>query len=963
MSTYTDSEDDHNDRPNKKRRIVEYSHPTPRQIVLEELDLEIALRERLLSTVQSRLTWALVLQQQTVSALNTSGENESVFRDAALDALTAIERPCDPLFTRDIRPPKPRLPVPTKIHSNPSYSIPNGRATTMTTRTRGAPRPVRPPPKKLLFLRNNTTDPPQVVKLACADCSRTDFSSLQGLLNHCRLRHQRDYGSHDECVQSCAILVEKEEEQVWVIANGIEVAGISLPGLRRLFEIAVGGGQSVLPLPLPSARKEVTPKVEETTPSTPSTKDEVPTDFTEAPTTNTNSSSTLLTRTLGLHEDSPALAHFLGKEPKKRCITAHHENEVVDIFAGVTKPARKSKRDSWRMTFAQRSKAASFVDDVHIQDLTLDEGLKAVSNDHDIRQEHASGTVTPNAIQGSGSRFHIIARVTVEDRSVYIPPSKRHETKQNITHKWRLTIGSPSYSIPLNNILEKVTITCLTDPPPSCLVNPLTLEGPPFVVTSTTDRPFLASLTFSWAGNTRLNPPTTIEHWVELDPLHLSTPVAGDEQVFDVELDRNTEFLPIRPDAREVNWDVDDNTEVPIPTSSGAQETQEDGSKVSRKNEEVSDCTLHLKALLHHVPMTAKDLKGRTFTQRQLPYLLVSSPAHFRNLVHGRRKAIEWGRARALRDAYDQSQVTEEKISLSIADVYRWLEEHGQFLRDPNEKTHVKQEQPISEKTELKSSAPSLDAEGYCRYCGLHYQLHPNSTESFIPARCHGTKVKEEPIPAVIPIPTKPAVDAPCLVFNGNSIQLPSLDVKKILLLSQETRPSSEDQANQKSSMSPLISQHSMLTDANKNALLAVTDPKLTISIREILARSQPYCGGKFQIDRSEVVVMMDQENVNNDKSREMTLARLDKSKKEVEDELVPFALLGLLTKSMAKLLIQGGMDASRRDETSFRALATGRPKGGRAIFKEGPRRLLTPSHVVRGLLWGESSAAGISEE
>ena len=31
----------------------------------------------------------------------------------------------------------------------------------------------------------------------------------------------------------------------------------------------------------------------------------------------------------------------------------------------------------------------------------------------------------------------------------------------------------------------------------------------------------------------------------QLDPVHLSSAVVGDEQFFDVELDRNTDFLPI----------------------------------------------------------------------------------------------------------------------------------------------------------------------------------------------------------------------------------------------------------------------------------------------------------------------------------------------------------------------------------------------------------------------------------
>ncbi len=33
-----------------------------------------------------------------------------------------------------------------------------------------------------------------------------------------------------------------------------------------------------------------------------------------------------------------------------------------------------------------------------------------------------------------------------------------------------------------------------------------------------------------------------------------SSAVLGDEQVFDVELDRHTELLPVREDAREVSW-------------------------------------------------------------------------------------------------------------------------------------------------------------------------------------------------------------------------------------------------------------------------------------------------------------------------------------------------------------------------------------------------------------------------
>lgn len=88
-------------------------------------------------------------------------------------------------------------------------------------------------------------------------------------------------------------------------------------------------------------------------------------------------------------------------------------------------------------------------------------------------------------------------------------------------------------------------MTCITDPPPSSFATPLSTNDPPFVVSGTTDKPFLAKVKLSWAGNQ--NPPMEIEHWVELDPYHTAVnPVLGDEQILDVELDRHTELLPIR---------------------------------------------------------------------------------------------------------------------------------------------------------------------------------------------------------------------------------------------------------------------------------------------------------------------------------------------------------------------------------------------------------------------------------
>ena len=43
--------------------------PTLQQIALEEIDLEISIRQRIADTIQSRLTWALLLQESVQKSL------------------------------------------------------------------------------------------------------------------------------------------------------------------------------------------------------------------------------------------------------------------------------------------------------------------------------------------------------------------------------------------------------------------------------------------------------------------------------------------------------------------------------------------------------------------------------------------------------------------------------------------------------------------------------------------------------------------------------------------------------------------------------------------------------------------------------------------------------------------------------------------------------------------------------
>jgi len=53
------------------------------------------------------------------------------------------------------------------------------------------------------------------------------------------------------------------------------------------------------------------------------------------------------------------------------------------------------------------------------------------------------------------------------------------------------------------------------------------------------------------------NHPFEVDHWVELDQVKSSRVLLGEEQVFDVELDRNTQFAPMRDIANTLPWNGD----------------------------------------------------------------------------------------------------------------------------------------------------------------------------------------------------------------------------------------------------------------------------------------------------------------------------------------------------------------------------------------------------------------------
>lgn len=304
-------------------------------------------------------TWIYPQTQFTLD--ESDGPQVLDFKDVALDALSATEAPAAILFARD----EPAPPLDTR-----RPSINKKLRKKPTARVQLAKKVA-----KFLYIRLENTTAPSILR--CPVCLRTDFSSLQGLFNHARGSHSLGWTSHDECVRQCACELEQLQGGLVDFADldaGVEVGagtGGVLPGLRSLFEQAVGDDEEL--------------------------------DF---------DGETALSRTLGYHIDTPALASFLGREPIRRGVMVWDPDAAVDIDSFDDEKPRAKPR--WRMPFSHRNifrdTTPSASAPVSPQVPSAGPALLPQSNGH------------VNSLPTASSRFHIVTRIVVVDRSLWLPP-------------------------------------------------------------------------------------------------------------------------------------------------------------------------------------------------------------------------------------------------------------------------------------------------------------------------------------------------------------------------------------------------------------------------------------------------------------------------------------------------------------------------------------------------------------
>ncbi|KAG7449575.1 uncharacterized protein BT62DRAFT_592553 [Guyanagaster necrorhizus] len=828
-----------------------------REILLPEIQLEIDLRNRLTQTVESRITWATLLQG-SLSKGGSLGNDSATFKMAALDALSAIEEPSKLFLDHEtIHKASFASLIPT--------AVPPGRKNRPLPRESRATRSRQN--SRFLYIRTDN----QTNILTCPECQRTQFSSIQGLYNHARIAHRLEWGNHDDCVRACSVPRNDLD-----LSDGVEVT-LTLLGVRGLFERAVEEPSPLLLLD--------TMDVDEPVPDPEVTNH--------------------IRQTLGVHAETFALASVLGKEVKRREIRARNEDEDVDI------DGLANKRLRWHMPRIHTSSAKL--------EPPREETVHAPTTVHEAKVfvPESVGRLSILGVQPSSSRFHITARVIVMDRSLHLPAGMRPE-EATYTHKWMLSVQAPSYSIDITTILSRITVTSLSD----ChTFSPLIVAQPPFVVMGVAARPFLArvELLFSHArGQDPEGQKFILEHWVDVSLFfgpsgslsctdHIyqlasarssKLPVEGEQQVVDIELDKETVFLPAKTNYVAVDdkehWQQEisvDPTDFSIPGNLISMAIVDHPSTSSKNISETAKLPktapsaelgypMVLRELLPNFPVTLEGvIPKRGVAPPTVPYTLVASSDEFHELVLGRRKAIEWGRASAIREAYTEVvKETHRELELdrlSTADVFCWLEAEGLFLRTKS---------PLAAKQQPQATE-RLHAERWCTCCGLVSRVHSNNKSGGDSFACN-----------IIP-------------SEWQISRMPLINLHKILATPQTL------------SLSCPTGTHDERNWSNAQIVQA-SNPNLLLSIKEVIR-----------------VLNLPAFLSNEGSSSIFPIDTVGRDASEVTQAFAPYGVLALVAECFITKLVLGGLDISSR----FQHRSPSR------------RRLLTPMHVAQGLVVGKN--------
>lgn len=277
----------------------------------------------------------------------------------------------------------------------------------------------------------------------------------------------------------------------------------------------------------------------------------------------------------------------------------------------------------------------------------------------------------------------------------------------------------------------------------------------------------------------------------------------------------------------------------------------------------------------------------------------------------------------------DVSAESIDTIPLTTGDVYQWLEDEGQFPR-PFKDTVVQNPQPPAKKTKGSSSQPLIPAI-LCSVCGLNHQHNPSSA----------TAIKTESVthaPSCTLVHDDTGWQRMSMLDARRLLGLPSSPISDQLPTPHLLAPGQVLDTPKSIGVHPIEPTSISRFLSSSRDLVAIASPELVIAIQKLI---RPLSLPHFELGSSEQF---------------QRTWELDKPRAQVEAQLAPYALMASLTKNFVGLLVNTGMQTATLDSSMAAARARAEGRSTRKT-KQTRDRLLTPSHIIRGLAGVQGSS------
>ncbi|KAI8980462.1 hypothetical protein BDB01DRAFT_851750 [Pilobolus umbonatus] len=592
------------------------------------------------------------------------------------------------------------------------------------------------------------------VSLACPKCHRDDFANQQGFLNHCRISHNLEFGPYEQIMIQCGTPVD---ESVVPLDNPARMRPImniipSAPKapLKKIKRPSIKVFEEDVDMDLETEKSRPAamfsmidkPSTTEATDSPPPPESDVKVETILADERKTDD---IISNTPYIEQpsipssavDSPMTVDTPDEQPNRPSgksiphtnmssedINTKHSEQNADKQAALVINRERAEMNDKEMEMVvdRETQMVNCKEGVNHKEvhMKLQENREDMPGDQSttVQQQEAEGKVESVAaalsfnkdISDIGSRFYIKKRITVGNVSKFILPERRDPTLKQFTHKWMIYVVEPAGSKDgVSSFITHVRFHLHPSYKPHDVVD---VTEAPFRITRLGWGEFPIRIQLFFVDNKR-NKSIDIIHHLKLDESHSGKQVLGGERNIDIELDRHTDFKDISPISRAGSSTPSEVTATEVPMVSAQKMSLLNGI---------------LREIVPTFPIIRSNLHGTT-----LPYTCAPNAQVYFQWSIGKRKALEWHRARVLRlEVQQRAYETMDNVlkfaaeSLTTKDVLVWCVENNYTPRKTNMEEH--------------KSIPAAEHvfNGYCRFCGNERSSANEQADDQCPKRPKG---------------------------------------------------------------------------------------------------------------------------------------------------------------------------------------------------------------------------------